>query len=62
MVTIEEHISQIMAALEQETASIANVAETSENIHSKMQTAGSNGKINEEIVNQLGEVLDKFTV
>lgn len=34
----------------------------SESIHSKMQTASVNGQINEEIVAELGEVLDKFTL
>lgn len=62
MVTIEEHICQIMAVTEEETAGITNVAETSQKIYGKMQTASANGEINEEIVGELGEMLDKFTV
>lgn len=62
MADIEGHICQIMAVLEEETAGITNVAEASESIHSKMQTASTNGQINEEIVGELGEVLDKFTL
>lgn len=62
MVTIEGHIRQIMEVLEEETAGITNVAETSEKIYGKMQTASANGEINEEIVGELGEMLDKFTV
>lgn len=60
MAAIEGHICQIMAVLEEETAGITNVAEASESIHGKMQTASTNGQINEEIVGELGEVLDKF--
>ena len=62
MVTIEEHICQIMAVTEEETAGITNVAETSQKIYGKMQAASANGEINEEIVGELGEMLDKFTV
>lgn len=62
MATIEAHIKRITDVMEEETASITNVTETSENIFEKMQTASSNGKVNEEIVNELGEMLSKFKV
>ena len=60
MITIEEHIKRIANVMEEETASISNVTETSEHIFAKMQTASENGKVNEEIVNELGDMLSKF--
>lgn len=62
MITIEEHIKKITDVLEEETESITNVTKTSENIFEKMQTASTNGKVNEEIVNELGGMLSKFKV
>lgn len=62
MVTIEGHIKRITDVMEEETASIANVSETSENIFEKMQMASANGKVNEEIVVELSEMLSKFKV
>lgn len=62
MVTIEEHIKKITHVMEEETESITNVTKTSENIFEKMQTASTNGKVNEEIVNELGGMLSKFKV
>ena len=62
MDTIEEHIRRIMGVIEEETATISSVAEVSDDIYGKMQVASSNGAVNEEIVNELGEMLDKFVV
>ncbi len=62
MDTIEGHISQIMEVIERETENISNVAEVSDKIYSQMQTASENSQINEGIVGELGEMLDKFMV
>ncbi len=62
METIEGHISHIMEVVEKETETIANVAEVSDQIYAKMQAMSANGEINEEIVGQLGDMLDKFVV
>ena len=62
MVTIEGHIKRITDVMEEETTSITNVTETSEGIFKKMQSASANGRINEEIVNELGDMLSKFKV
>ncbi len=62
METIEGHISHIMEVVEKETETIASVAEVSDQIYAKMQAMSANGEINEEIVGQLGDMLDKFVV
>ena len=62
MDTIEDHIRTITDVIEKETATITNVAEVSDNIYEKMQTVSANGEINEEIVGELGDMLDKFVV
>lgn len=62
METIEGHISHIMEVVEKETETIANVAEVSDQIYAKMQAMSANGEINEEIVGELGDMLDKFVV
>ncbi len=62
MDTIEGHIRTITDVIEKETATITNVAEVSDNIYGKMQTVSANGEINEEIVGELGDMLDKFVV
>ncbi len=62
MDTIESHISQIMEVIETETENISNVAEVSDKIYSQMQTASENSEVNEGIVGELGEMLDKFMV
>lgn len=62
MDTIEDHIRTITDVIEKETATITNVAEVSDNIYGKMQTVSANGEINEEIVGELGDMLDKFVV
>lgn len=58
--TVQEHIRKITEVVEEETAGIVNVAEASDKISEKMQTVSQNGEINEEIVGELTEVLDKF--
>lgn len=62
METIESNISKIMEVIEVETASISDVADVSDKIYGKMQNASSNSGVNEEIVGELGEMLDKFIV
>ncbi|MBO5426505.1 MAG: HAMP domain-containing protein [Lachnospiraceae bacterium] len=62
METIEGHISHIMEVVEKETETIASVAEVSDQIYAKMQAMSANGEINEEIVGELGDMLDKFVV
>ncbi len=59
---IEENIRSIMGVIEEETATISDVAEVSDDIYGKMQTASSNGAVNEEIISELGQMLDKFVV
>lgn len=62
MDTIEGHISQIMEVIEKETENISEVAEVSDKIYSQMQVASTNSGVNEEIVGELSEMLDKFMV
>lgn len=62
MDTIEDHISRIMEVMDAEAAGITDVAEFSDKIYGKMQAASINGKINEDIVGELGDMLDKFVV
>lgn len=62
MDTIEEHITQIMEIIEKETDSISNVAGVSDKIYGQMQAASTNSEVNEEIVGELSEMLDKFMV
>ncbi|MBQ8148142.1 MAG: HAMP domain-containing protein [Lachnospiraceae bacterium] len=62
METIESHIHRIMEVIEEETASIASVAGVSDNIYERMQMANTNGKVNEEIAGELGDMLDKFVL
>lgn len=62
MDAIEENIGQITEVIEEETASISDMAGVSDDICNQMQTASANGEINEEIVSELGDMLDKFIV
>ncbi len=62
MDTIENHISKIMSVIEIESASISDVAQISGAIYGQMQNVSDNGKVNEEIVGELSEMLDKFKV
>lgn len=62
MDAIEENIGQITEVIEEETASLSDMAGVSDDICNQMQTASANGEINEEIVSELGDMLDKFIV
>lgn len=57
---IENDISQIMAVVKEETASITDVTNNAENISNKMNVVNESSKTNGEIVNELEEVLSKF--
>ena len=59
---IEDAISQIMAVVEEETASIADVTVNAENISDKMKVVSESSQTNGEIVSELEEVLSKFTL
>ena len=59
---IEDAISQIMAVVEEETASIADVTVNAENISAKMKVVSESSQTNGEIVSELEEVLSKFTL
>ncbi|MDD6072241.1 MAG: methyl-accepting chemotaxis protein [Clostridiales bacterium] len=59
---IEDDISQIMAVVEEETASITDVTNNAENISDKMNVVNESSQTNGEIVNELEEVLSKFTL
>ncbi len=59
---IENDISQIMAVVKEETASITDVTNNAENISNKMNVVNESSKTNGEIVNELEEVLSKFTL
>lgn len=62
MDTIEQCISQITEVVERETENISNVAQVSDKIYEQMQLASENHEVNEHIVGELGEMLDKFMV
>lgn len=62
MLKVEDHISQTMAVIEEETASIAAVGENSGVITEKMNVVNENSNINKLIVDELGDVLDRFTL
>lgn len=62
MAQIEDSIAQIMAVVEEETASITTVSDTAEEISEKMQLMASNSGVNKQIVEQLGEIINKFTL
>lgn len=59
---IEDNINQIMAVVEEETASITVVSQTAQSIHEKMTLIGDNTKTNEGIVGNLGDVMSRFTL
>ncbi len=62
MDTIEQCISQITEVIEHETENISNVAEVSDKIYGQMQVASENSEVNENIVGELSDMLDKFMV
>ncbi len=62
MDTIEQCVSQIAEVIEHETENISNVAQMSDKIYGQMQAASENSEVNEGIVGELSEMLDKFMV
>ncbi len=62
MDTIEQCVSQITEVVEREAENISNVAQVSDKIYEQMQMASENSEVNESIVGELGEMLDKFMV
>ncbi|MDO5154877.1 MAG: methyl-accepting chemotaxis protein [Eubacteriales bacterium] len=62
MKRIEDNISQIMAVVEQETASITTVSDNAEDLHNMMQRVHESSRTNESIVKDLEQILSKFTV
>ncbi len=62
MTRIGEHVNRIMQRLTEETQDISKVSETADAINQKMHRVNSSSEINEEIINQLGEILEKFTL
>lgn len=59
---VEDSLSQIMAVIEQETAGISNVSETAGEISAKMNIIKANSEVNEDIIENLGELIGKFTM
>jgi len=62
MDTIEQCVQQITEVVEREAENISNVAQVSDKIYEQMQMASENSEVNESIVGELGEMLDKFMV
>lgn len=62
MIMIEDRLSQIMSVIEEETSGISNVSDTAGEISSKMNMIKSNSEVNEEIIDNLGETIGKFTM
>lgn len=59
---IEENISRMMTAIGEESESISFVTANAEKISGKMQSLREESHVNEQIVNELEEVLSRFTV
>jgi methyl-accepting chemotaxis protein len=59
---IEENISEITAVVQEETAEIAMLSDTAEGLSAKMKTVNEQSHVNEDIVQDLGTVLEKFTL
>ena len=51
-----------MSVIEEETSGISNVSDTAGEISSKMNMIKSNSEVNEEIIDNLGETIGKFTM
>lgn len=62
MAVIGGHIERIMQRLTQEAEGISKVSDNAEVISEKMQKVNSNSGINEEIISELSEILEKFTL
>lgn len=59
---IEENIGRMMTAIGEESESISFVTANAEKISGKMQSLREESHVNEQIVNELEEVLSRFTV
>ncbi|MGN0438515.1 MAG: methyl-accepting chemotaxis protein [Lachnospiraceae bacterium] len=59
---IEDRLSQIMAVVEEETASITTVGENIEEVNGRMQTIAGNSEVNAQIVSELDHVIGRFTL
>ena len=59
---IEENIDRMMTAIGEESESISVVTANAEKLSGKMQSLREESHVNEQIVNELEEVLSRFTV
>ena len=59
---IEENIDRMMTAIGEESESISVVTANAEKISGKMQILREESHVNEQSVNELAEVLSRFTV
>lgn len=62
MTQIQDNINQIMAVIEEETASIASVTDSAEEINLKMENVKANCLVNERVIGELSKVLNKFVL
>lgn len=60
MMMVEDNISQIMSVIEEQTASITMLGESSVIINDKTKLVNDNLDTNEDIVKELGGVVGKF--
>ena len=59
---IEEHLNLIQEVVDESTSGITTVSANAQTINSKLKNVAANSEVNAEIVNELGEVINKFTV
>ncbi|MBR1815259.1 MAG: HAMP domain-containing protein [Lachnospiraceae bacterium] len=59
---IEEHLNLIQEVVDESTSSISTVSENAQTINTKLKNVAANSEVNAEIVNELGEIINKFTV
>jgi methyl-accepting chemotaxis protein len=59
---IEENVSQINAVVQEEASEIAMISDTAETLSATMQGVNVQSNVNEEIIQQLGEVIGKFAL
>lgn len=62
VINIEDNISQIMAVVEEQTASIQTVSDNADAVSNKMNEIAGNGEVNKEIIGELSDVIGKFTL
>lgn len=62
MARIEDHISQIMAVIEEQTAAISSVSENADNISDKMKEVNGHCEDNQEVIENLENVIGRFTL